>query len=538
MPLSREEVAQLIALLDTEDAQQQRQAMEMLSQAGMDALDPLEASLGFVDARVREAIVRILGMMNQPKAIPTLIGFVVNRRGSIEDANGRGLAMQAIMQLLLPKHAPKVFDFLMQAKSDDDPFVRGYAIEALGRLGDLRAQPIIKEAMADPDEFVQERAQVAMGQLASAPAPTEQGQEIDDETILQKIRTEQGGSRTYYINALMAKPNAFELAKRLIQEGGKGALFGLQIMQSTDDERARTVALHHFVGDQDPTERAICLRIMAKHLKGDATADEQQVIRQGLHHADTFVKQAALAAAATSGQPDLAEHAIRQVERGREHEALDAAEALSRGSSEHLKRVLPQMRDALHQTQRRRQGYPTDVHVQTEAHMLRALNNVIAHGPVIGASEVIEQALNSLKDAREHWPILVSALRLLRDALGERTLSEESRWSKQGAHSLAQLLDHPEARVRARVVDLLKRGGPKGFSAMTPKLERLLYDEDVDTATDIIPLLARAQGAQARNLLQDLASSGDEAVAQAAEDALRSMRNDGPTISAKFTKPE
>ena len=536
MPLSREEIAQLIARLDTEDADAQRQAMERLAGEGVAAMDPMEASLGFVDKRAREAIVRTLGLMKDPKAIPTLMGFVVNRRGSIEDADARGLAMKSIMQLLLPKHAPKVFDFLMDAKSDQDPFVRGYAVEALGKLGDVRAKPIIQDAMADPDEFVQERAQRAMGQLAQAPA--QEGQDIDDLTILQKIRTEQGGSRTFYINALLAKPNAFELAQQLVQEGGKGALFGLQIMQGVDDPRARAVALHHFAGDEDPTERAICLRILAKHLAGDATAQEQQVIKQGLHHADTFVRQAALAAAAASGQPELAVEAIRRVEQGRDHEALDAAEALARGSSAALKRVLPQMRDALHQAQRRRQGHPVEIHVQTEAHMLRALNNVLEQGPVVGASEVIEQALHSLKDAREHWPILVSALRLLRDALAERTLPEDARWSQQHAHSLAQLLDHPEARVRARVVDLLKRGGPKGFSAMTPKLERLLYDEQVDTATDIIPLLARAAGAQARNLLQDLAASQDASVVQAAEDALRSMRNDRPTINATFTKPE
>lgn len=538
MTLSRSEIATIIARLNQDDGDRQREAMEMLIHLGEDSLDPLIASIDFAEPRGKEAIMRILGQLGISSAIPTLMRFTFDARGSIDDSDARALAMQSIMKLLRPEHGPKIFDFLMEMKDDDDTFVRGYAIEALGRIGDRRAIPIVQDALKDKEEFVQERAQIAADQLQSAPQQDSlQSDDVSDQEILQKIRYAQGGERTYYINLLKERPHAFELARQLVQEGGKGALLGLQILQSQNNASARDVVIRHFVGGANTTERAICLRILSQHLKGDGTPDELRVIQQGLNDPDGFVRQAAMAAAAASGHVEMTRQAIKHVEKSKDYEALGAAEALSNGLTPQMKRLLPELRDALHHVHRKRVGYATDEHVQTEAHMLRAINNVIVDGGVIGATEVTEQALKSLRDADQHWPILVSALRLLRDLIGERTLDESARWSQGACLNLSQLLDHPEGRVRARVIDLLKRGGPRGFTAIVPKLERLIYDDEVDTATDIIPLLGRAGGERARRLLQDLEQAQEPDVAEAAQTALRQMRNKQPVIEAKFTRP-
>lgn len=543
MSPSRQDIAQIIAHLDHPDGKHQRDAMELLLSLGPEIIDPLVASLSISEPRGRAGIIRVLGELNDEAALLPLMRFVFDRKDSLPDQNARGLAMEAISRLAKPSQATRLFDFLMQIRQDQDPFVRGWAMEALGNFGDPRATPIIAEGTQDPDEFVRQRARIAQERLAARPAQDQDaldGEQITDLELLQKLRAVQGGERAYYADLLLNRPNAFELVTTLIREGGKGALIGLQLLQRMPDERARQVATQYFTHQEDATSRAICLRIMAAHLKGDADAQEVRVIEQALHHQDEFVRMAAMAAAAASGHDPLTRQAIAVVERGSTQgliHALEAAEALSRGLTPAQKRLLPELRDALHQAQRRRLGHPIDEHVQIEAHLLRAINNLIDDEPLIGTHEVIEQALGSLKDAERCWPVIVSALRLLRDLVGERMLPVDGRFSAAQSIHLLPLMTHEDDRVRGRVLDLLKRGAPEGFNALSSKLERLVHDPSLDLTQDIIPLIERAGGERARRLLMDLEQSKDPNTAQAAKNALRAMRAQQPIIEAKFTRP-
>lgn len=544
MSPSLQDIAQIIAHLDHPDGKHQRDAMELLLSQGPEIIDPLVASLSISEPRGRAGIIRVLGELNDQAALLPLMRFVFDRKDSLPDRDARGLAMEAISRLAGPSQATRLFDFLMQMRQDQDPFVRGWTIEALGKFGDARANPIIAEAMQDPDEFVRQRARVVMSaqeRLNQQPGQDAlKGEQLSEQELMQKMRAVQGGERAYYADVLLNRPNAFELVTTLISEGGKGAMLGLQLLQKMPDPRARQVATQYFSHQEDATARAICLRIVAAHLKGDADAQELRIIEQGLNNPDEFVRMAAMAAAAASGHDPLTRQAIAVVERGSSQgtiPALEAAEALSRGLSPSQKRLLPELRDALHQAQRRRLGHPIDEHIQIEAHMLRALNNLIDDEPLIGTHEVIEQALGSLKDSERCWPIIVSALRLLRDLVGERMLPVDGRFSAAQSIHLLPLMTHEDERVRGRVLDLLKRGAPEGFNALSSKLERLVHDPTLDLAQDIIPLIERAGGERARRLLMDLEQSKDPNTSQAAKNALRAMRAQQPVIEAKFTRP-
>lgn len=541
MNLSRQEIAQIISQLDHQDGQHQRDAMDMLLQLGPEAIDPLVASINISEPRTRTAIIRVLGELQDPAALLPLMRFVYDRRDSIPDRDARGLAMEAIAKLSSPELAQRLFDFLLQVRQDPDAFVRGWAIEALSKFQDPRAKPIIDEAIHDTEEFVRLRARKAQQRIAMTPPQgvainSLDGEQYSDLELLQKLRHVQGGERAYFIGLLKERPNAFELTLTLMQEGGKGAMIGLQIMQQLPDPRARQVATQYFNAEEDATSRAICLRILAAHLKADASSEEHRVIEAGLVSPDEFVRRAALAAAAASGVDPLIKQTLRYAQQARGADALEAAEALSRGTTPAQKRLLPELRDALHLAQQRRLGHDTDEHVQTEAHLLGAINNLLDDDALLGAHDLMQQALLSLKDAARHWPILVSALRLLRDLVGERDLPPEGRFSQTNAIYLVDLMDHEDDRVRSRVLDLLKRGAPDHFNAMTPKLERLIHDPRVDLVGTIIPLIQRANGERAKRLLLDLEQSKEPQIAQAAQDALRRLRNQQPVIEAKFTR--
>ncbi len=258
MSASPEEIARLVDRLDHPDAIFQRQMMDKILAIGPAAVEPLAANLSFAEPRAKEAIARLLGELRDTRAMLPLMRFIFDARGSIPDSDARGLAMQSLMHLAEPEHAQKLFDFLMDIRRDPDPFVRGYAMEAMGKFGDKRARPILEEALEDDHEFVQTRAQRAVAALDADTAVGEGLRSGASATeILQKIRATQGGERTYWINALKERDDAFELARTLVEEGGKGTLIGLQLLLRMNDPRAREVAVRHYAAADAAADRAI-----------------------------------------------------------------------------------------------------------------------------------------------------------------------------------------------------------------------------------------------------------------------------------------
>lgn len=531
----REEVARLIPQLDHPDSELQRGVMDQIVAMGSDAIDPLAANLKFAEPVACEAIVRILGELGDTSAMVPLMRFVYDNKESIEKSDARGLAMRAIMHLAQPSHASRLFEFLMDIRHDQDPFVRGWALGAMGKFGDGRAEPILKDALTDPHEFVRERATSALDMLEDS-GGSAQGlkQELSDTEILQKLRNAKDGEKTFYLNALAERDDAFELAARLVREGNKGELTGLQLILNMEDARGREVARRHFRVTDKAAHRAICLRILARFLQSDASPDEVAIIQAGFQDSDTFVRMAASAAAGVSGDEDLVKRAIGTL-RGRDiHAALSAAEALGRGLTPRMKTFVPQLRDALEQAHYLRLRTREEEPALLEAHLLRAINNLLPE-VVVGKSDLQNDALRSLEKAGPFWPVIVSALRLLRDATeGEPPREDEDRWTNSQTRYLVDLLDNEDARVRSRVVELLKHAGARGETSIASAVERLIHDASFDVVEDGIPLLELAGGERSRTILKDLSSSSDARIANAAAAALRDRRNNQSVIDVSF----
>jgi HEAT repeat protein len=531
----REEIARLIPQLDHPDAELQRGVMDQIVIMGSDAIDPLAANLNFAEPAACEAIVRILGEIGDTSAMVPLMRFVFDNKESIEKSDARGLAMRAIMHLAQPSHAPKLFDFLMDVRHDQDPFVRGWALEAMGKFGDARAEPILRDALSDEHDFVRERATSALDALEDS-GGREQGlkRELSDTEILQKLRNAKDGEKTFYLNALAERDDAFELAARLVREGNKGELTGLQLILNMDDSRGREVARRHFRATDNAAHRAICLRILARFLQSDASPEEIAIIQAGFQDSDSFVRMAASAAAGVSGDEDLVKRAIGAL-KGRDiHAALSAAEALGRGLTPKMKRFVPQLRDALEQAHYLRLRTREEEPALLEAHLLRAINNLLPE-VVVGRTDLQNDALRSLEKAGPFWPVIVSALRLLRDATAEEPArADEDRWTNSQTRYLVDLLDNEDDRVRSRVIDLLKHAGAPGETSIATAVERLIHDASFDVVEDGIPLLELAGGERSRTILKDLSSSPDERIANAAAAALRDRRNSQSVIDVSF----
>jgi HEAT repeat protein len=541
---SAEEVAQLVDQLNTQDADRRREVVEELGLGGDEIVPALAANLKLAtDAPVRLGIIQTFAEINSPRGLGPLMRFVFDRRGKIEDRDARGLAMRAIMESAEEEHAKRLLDFLMDIKSDEDVFVRGYALEALGRLGDVRAVPILKAGLEDPENFVKERAQRALraleelAELGGGDALSQD--DLSEDELLARVRSSKSGDREYYARELLNRPQAFELAVKLVQEGGLGVMLGLQLLQQIGDPRAREVARQHYMATESAGEQALCLRLIGQYLRGDAHTGEIPIIEAAFVHRDLLVRLAALDAAGASGHEPLMRRALKATGARDVYEALTAAAALERGLSATQRRLLPEVRDAWAKLHARRGTERGSVDLaQAEAHLLGAMGKLVdARTP--GVSSAQRDALAALTEAGEGesaWPVLVAALRFLRDTTPEEGMPEETRWSPLEAAALVPLADHPDERVRGRALDLLLRGGPPGMVELGPKLERLAMDDSVDRVKVLIPLAIRTGGERSKRLLEDFVRVGEGEVKEAAAEGLRFMRNMQPYIDVRFSK--
>ena len=231
MSPNRADVAQLIESFDHPDAIRQRELMDRLlvmlrdEEIGAQVLEVALANLRLVEPTARVALLRALNELGHPETLLPLMRFVFDQKGKPQEQDARGLAMQGIMQLTTPDKASRLFDFLMDIKQDEDPFVRGYTAQAFARLGDWRAIPIL-EGMLEQDshEFVREGAARALEQLRRG-AQQEQSSaalshpDMSAEELLQKIRGAQGKDRDYWLGLLRERPDSFDLLTELLSHG-------------------------------------------------------------------------------------------------------------------------------------------------------------------------------------------------------------------------------------------------------------------------------------------------------------------------------
>jgi len=232
---------------------------------------------------------------------------------------------------------------------------------------------------------------------------------------------------------------------------------GLRLLHSIDDERVRNLAADFARQTSNAGHRAAALRLLADRLGGDATDQEIELIRRELRSNDAYVSLAAIEADGTSRAHDLLERTIDAVKDPDEELALTAAEALTRGLSDDHEHLIPDIATALRHVRDRRRDDATTERVKTEAYLLRALRRLAS--PHVGERrELLDEVLESLSDAHEHRPILVTGLSLLFNLVPDAPEEiNASQLLPERLQHIDYLREHPQDDIRTRATQLLDR---------------------------------------------------------------------------------
>ncbi len=540
MAKARGEIIRLLDQLDHPDAVRQQEVREKLVECGADAVDQLCANLGLVNRRVRTALVQVLGELGDERALLPLMRYVFDERQNVAESNARGLAMQAIMRIAQPKHASRLFDFLVDMKDDPDAFVRTYVIEAFGKLGLSEALPYVREALEDSNEFVRERAQKTLDALEMGDEESGEAQ-MDPEALLKHIRSATGARLTYCVKLLREHDEAFDLACDLVREDGNRTLVGLQVLQALDDPAARDVAVRHFQLTNSEADRAASLRLLAEHLDGNARASEVRAIERSLQSSDKFIALAAMSAAGRSGDPRLSRRAIEATRSGDYAVAATASEALSEVAETLDASLAEELFDSLRMVRGHRRHNEHEDLVRTEAYLLRSLGKMLE--PHAGKPPYAEQArhaeqaaLNSLRGSTGLQPLVITALELLIRLVPERGYSLDERWHPADAGAIVPLLEHANPSIRRRALEVIRRGAPGDAPNLSRNFEQLMRGEPEFVSQAVIPAILETRGPNAKKQLAQLAVTDEPLVRRTAESALKRLRSRQPHIDVDFRR--
>ncbi len=533
--MERADIARLIDQLDHPDAVRQREVRDRLVALGPEAVEVITANLRSVTTRVRTGLVQVLADIGDERALLPLMRYVFDEQKNVRESNARGLAMQSIMRLAQPRHASKLFDFLVDMRDDPDAFVRTYVIEAFGKLGDKTAIPFVREALDDPSEFVRERAQKTLDELEMS--ETSNTEQLDGEELLREVRSATGARLTYCVKLLKEHDDAFSLASQLVREDGNRSMVGLQVLQSLSDPAARRVAVRHFQLTRSDADRAASLRLLAEHLDGDAEPSEVRAIKRGLDYSDKFIVLAALAAAARSGDSELTQRAVEATRSGDYTAAATASEALSKGADKLPAMYAEALFESIQMVNGHRRHNPNEDLVRTEAYLLRALSKILAAADQL-AKPAQQIALGSLRRSSDLQPIVITALELLTRLVPEGGYPTKERWHPADAAALVPLLRHANPSVRRRTLEVIRRGAPGDAPNLSREFERLMRDDAELVSEAVIPAILETAGPNAKKQLAQLAVADEPTVRQAAESALRRLRSRQPHIDVDFRRAQ
>jgi HEAT repeat protein len=178
--------AAVLARLQEGDFHDRWDAVKVISGWGDEAIAPLLALLDTEDGELQWFIVRILGNLQNPGVIPTLVALVRENHADVapmaagvlsgfgelaiaplcelldcellDHAPTRLLGVQALAQI----HHPQVVEPLLRVAAD--PEVRAVAIEALGHFHQVpEIPPVLLAALQDPVAAVRRAAVVGLG---------------------------------------------------------------------------------------------------------------------------------------------------------------------------------------------------------------------------------------------------------------------------------------------------------------------------------------------------------------------------------------
>jgi HEAT repeat protein len=377
--------------------------------------------------------------------------FYRNHRDQPGDSELRAETVDSVLSVADSDDVDRVFEFLVDIHTDPAPAVRQRVIEGFGLVAGERASPFIDSALEDDDPDVRNTAERVRESIDDGQQPRLGESTLSDRQLVGRLRNRAGSQLEYFRRELLSRDNAFELARSLLEGDNPSPMRAFRLMQSIDDERGRSVAIPYARPGINAGPRAAAMRLLADHLDGDADDEEAQVIEKGLRARDDYVQLAAMEAAGASGRPDLMSRAIRAAADPDEQLSVTASRALTRGLSSDHAHLLDDLLSALRRIRERRRDESLDQRIKTEAYLLRAIGRALPAQPT-QPHEILDEALDSLRDARDHRPILVTGLTLVARLLDNSPDSDGLPASRLQA--LAALREHPNEQVRSRATTL------------------------------------------------------------------------------------
>lgn len=138
------------------------QALDMLIQDGLQAVDPLVRALPLADHDLKLKIVLMLGTMADPRVIPPLLALLRDAEQSENLRQAAAVQISLVGGLLRPAERRHLIDALISDLMAADPALRAYAAFALGWEGNQAAVAPLVDALCDEDPEVQQAAVTAL----------------------------------------------------------------------------------------------------------------------------------------------------------------------------------------------------------------------------------------------------------------------------------------------------------------------------------------------------------------------------------------
>ena len=524
-------IPSLIDRLDHPDAGIQDEILQQLSRRSEEARPVVLANLPLVNARVRRAILRWLNDQLHPEATLPLMRYVFDERDTVAEQMGRSMAMGLLVRRAKTTDQPdeqgRLRAFGEDMCADDNPDVRRLAARILAYTGDERSLEQLEPLLEDDDQDVRQAATKTAGVLRQAADQAEPDERVEPPARLRRrLLNSAGPLRRQLIRKWRRHPERADIAVEILERGGELQQQALQILLSRPDEAARKFLVPLVEENPDSDLAALSLRLLAKIAGDDPSPAEQQAVRRGLESSSVFTRAAACRAAGALQMTSLTERLLDLTESRHITVALDAAKALGKLLASRDHELLGRMVRSLKTNERRRRRHRDEKDwVTLVAQLLSSIRKVVSP-TTIGVRALQRAVLDILADGGDKKPLRVTGIQVLLASTPQQGLERLHRWDSADASALLHLIRGAEPAAARRIAELLRRGAPEGMVGLD-EAARLLWDGNAVSVTDaVVPILDLAGTDQALRWLQQIADSGEEPAATAAQRRLRKRRGD------------
>lgn len=517
-----------ISLFQHPSQGERHRALSEVVEMGEAAVESLLDALSSEERFVRQGALRALTQIASPRAASRLQAFVLEAASPLGD--DRTFAMQALAAAASPSLGDRseALAFFTGRLKDEDDFVRAYALEALGRLGDPRARPLLERGARDRDPFVAEKAAAALVRLEQTEVAPSLEEMLSPEAIEHGLQSREASRREMALRELRRRIDELDfdplpLVVRLIHGPNRiGRRSALEAVARLDLQDARGPVLTLLNNDHtDADILANALRAMASLGVGEGSDRLMARAQQFLGHEDLFVRAAAVASLAAASVDDALPALIVALSDSEAWVREEASKAVAAHAGPALETSAEQLTAVIvlrvRSLQQKVQGRRPAGEVQTLERLVGALASTVPHGcsPRL-ADEMAPAGYACL--AAPAASVRLAGLDLLHELVTSG--AKPAPPTRAALRNLAAALSSGDTAVVAAALAVLGAVLPAGSPDATKGLIEVLHRGQRALALDAIDLLGRAGDPQAQAVLEKLVRNPDAEISRAAESSL------------------